>query len=250
MTPRCFKEQLRGLLLICVSSMFFLLPGSMLFAQGSESDPPDSDLFITRGRGFLNLTFSLDQKNAENENQLVREVIDQDKLDYRVTMAGGYAIKNNFTLGLGLSYGRQKEDITFINESGEEQTNRSLGQDMSFIPNFRKYIPLNKGNFQVFVQTDLRFTFGESLERRFYTSEVDKIENEFIEIRLGVTPGLVLFFTRNWALETSVGLVGLSSKWSEETINNDIENRTKIAENNLDLRINLLSLNLGVAYYF
>ena len=230
--------------------MFSLLSGSMLLAQGSESTPPDSDLFITRGRGFLNLTFSLDQKNAENETQLVREVIDQDKLDYRITMAGGYAINDNSTLGMGISYGRQKEDITFINESGEEQTNRSLGQDVSFIPNFRKYIPLNQGNFQVFVQTDLRFTFGESLQRRFYISEIDKLESEFIEIRLGVTPGLALFFTRNWALEASVGLVGLSSKWTEETVNNDTENKTRISENNIDLQINLLSLNLGVAYYF
>lgn len=218
-------------------------------AQETQDSITNSNTMVTKGRIYTNLSFSLDQRNAENEDQLLREVIDQDKVNFRITSASGYALKDNFTIGLGLSYGRQQEDITFINEDDQEQTNRSLGHDVSFVPNIRKYVPINS-SFQIFVQADFRFSVGEELTRKFLPAEIEKVENNFIETRLGVTPGAVLFFNRNWAFETSVGLVGLSSKWSEKTINNDEANKTRVTENNIDLKLNLLSLNLGVAYYF
>ncbi|MBL7471250.1 hypothetical protein [Robertkochia sediminum] len=219
-----------------------------VYAQNQQDDPGDPPM-VAKGRFYTNLAFSLDQRNAKNEDQLLREVIDQDKLNFRISSAAGYALKDNFTIGLGLSYGRLQEDITFINEDDQEQTNCSLGHDVSFIPNIRQYVPVNK-SFQIFVQADFRFSIGEELTRKFLPNEIEKIEGNFIETRLGVTPGAVLFFNRNWAFETSVGLVGLSSKWSEETVNNDEANRARITENNIDLKVNLLSLNLGVAYYF
>jgi hypothetical protein len=222
---------------------------SPVFAQADPSGLSE-DYMITPGRGYSVLTFSLDQRNAENENQLLRQVIDQDKFDYRVTASGGYALKNNFTLGLGFSYGRQREDITFVNQDDEEITTKSVGQDVSFIPNIRKYVPLGSGRLQIFVQTDLRASFGESLQRDFLAAEVQKTEEDFVELRLGVQPGVVLFFTRHWAFEASVGVAGVSSRWSTRTFNEDQANQTKIQQSSIDLKLNLLALNLGVAYYF
>lgn len=226
-----------------------LLLVSPVFSQGDPSGAEDAYL-LTKGRGFGVLTFSLDQRNAENENQLLRQVVDQDKFNYRVTAASGYALQNNFTLGLGISYGREREDVTFVNQDDQEITSRRIGQDISFIPNLRKYIPLGTGRLQIFVQTDLRFTLGESLQRDFLLAEVEKVEENYAEIRLGVQPGVVLFFTRNWAFEASVGFAGISTEWATKTINDDEDNQTKIQESSIDLKINLLALNLGVAYYF
>lgn len=229
-----------ALLLCCLCSPAF-----------SQSDAGDADTYlITPARGYGVLTFSLDQRDAQNENQLFRQVIDQDKFDYRIIASGGYALKNNFTVGLGFSYAREREDITFLNDEGQEITSRSVGQDISFIPNIRKYVPLGEGKLQVFVQTDLRVSFGESLQRDFMVAEVDKKETDFIELRLGIQPGMVLFFTREWAFEASVGVAGVSSRWTTQTFNNDEANQTKIHQSSIDLKLNLLALNLGVAYYF
>jgi hypothetical protein len=217
------------------------------FAQGAASQ---EDYTITKGRAYGVITFSLDQRDAQNENQLLRQVIDQDKLDYRIVASGGYALKNNFTLGMGFSYGRQRQDITFLNEDDEEITSKSVGQDVSFIPNIRKYVPLGAGKLQIFVQTDLRLSLGESLQRDFLFAEVEKIEENFTEVRLGVQPGVVLFFTREWAFEASVGVAGVTSRWTTKTINDDQANETKIQQSSIDLKLNLLQLNLGVAYYF
>lgn len=235
-----------GFFMVLIPLLFL---GGTLSAQQSWTDS-DEDFTLTRGRGYSNLSFSLDQRKAENEDQLLRMVIDQDKLNYRITTAGGIALKDNFTVGLGISYGRQRQDITFLDEDEEEITSESVGQDISFIPNFRKYIPLGAGKFQIFVQTDLRISLGESLQRNFLSNDVEKIDENFTELRLGVQPGLALFFTRNWAFETSVGIAGLSSRWTTKTVNNDTANQTKIQQSSADLRLNLLTLNLGVAYYF
>ncbi len=232
----------------CIVFPFVFLLTFLGMAQNYNSDSITN--VVSQHSKYLNLSFSLDQRKAENENQLLRDVIDQNKLNYKVTVSSGYAIKENFTLGVGLSYGRNREDITFKNEDNGEITNKSIGQDFSFIPNIRKYIPFGTGKFQIFVQTELRFTYGESLQRNFLVNEIEKIENDFFELRLGVQPGAIIFFDKNFAFETSVGLVGLSSKWSTETVNGDVDNQTKITENNIDLDLNLLSLKLGVAYYF
>jgi hypothetical protein len=180
---------------------------SPAFAQ-QESKEDEEDYTLTKGRGYAVITFSLDQRNAENENQLLRQVIDQNKFDYRITASGGYALNDNFTIGLGFSYGRQREDITFLNEDEDEITSRSLGHDVSFIPNIRKYIPLGTGKLQIFVQTDLRVSLGESLQRNFLLTDVEKTEEEFVELRLGVQPGVVLFFTRSGPLRPPLGSRG------------------------------------------
>lgn len=233
--------------LFCIFSTLLLF--APLFSQENPPSPKD-DKMITRGRSFVILSFSLDQRKAENEAQLFRQVIDQDRLNYRVNVNGGYAFKDNLTLGLGLSYGREREDITFFDENGTEVTSRFVRNDISFTPNMRNYVPFGSGTFQIFVQTDMRFTFAESLQRDFFPEEINKIERDVFEYRLGVSPGALLFFDRNWAFEVSVGLAGLTSRVTEEVVNDNEEDKTRIVKTDIELRINLLALNLGVAYYF
>jgi hypothetical protein len=215
-----------------------------------RSASSQEDYIVRKGRYYGALTFSLNQRKAENEDQLLRQVVDQDRYNYRIIGNGGYAIKDNFTLGLSAAYGRKKEEITFLDENDQEIRSKSLEQGFSFTPNMRNYIPIGKGKLQIIVQTQLGFTFGESLQRVYSANNVDKVEGDFLEIDLGVSPGVVLFFTRNWAFETRVNVAGLNTRIEEQVTNDDEENRQRIEQTNVDLRLNLLELNLGVAFYF
>lgn len=232
-----------GLILICA-----VLLHSAAISQEASTDKPY--YLVEKGRFFSTLTFSLDQRQAENEDQLLRFVIDQNRLNYQISGSGGYAIKDNMTFGLGLGYGRQREEITFEDENGEEATSKRLQQGLLFVPTFRNYVPLGHGKIQILVQTELGFTFGESLERVFSQNEVDKIEGSFFEGRFGVSPGAVLFFDRNWAFETTVGIAGFSVRVEEKVMNDMEDERQRVVESGIDLRLNLLQLNLGLAYYF
>ena len=216
--------------------------------MGQESS--SNNFGVTKGRYFTTLALSLDQRNAENENQLVRFVIDQDRLNYRITSRSGYAVKDNMILGLGIGYGREREDITFENQNGEEIVSRRVQQGVSIAPTLRNYVPIGSGQLQILIQTEFSLLFAESLERQFLSNDIDKIKGDVFEAQLGVSPGAVLFFDRHWAFEVTVGLAGLSTRVEEEVINNDDESRTRVVSSGVDLRINLLQLNLGVAYYF
>ena len=221
------------------------------FGYSQDAFVADENNFrITEGRFYSSLTFSLNSRNAENEDQLFRQVLDQDRYNYRVIGNGGYALKDDMTLGLSAGYGRAREEITYLDENGENVTSKSLEQGLSLAPNMRKYISIGKGQLQILIQTELGVTIGESVQRVFLENEIDKIEGDFIDIELGVSPGLVLFFDRHWAFETTVDIAGFSTRIEEEVVNDDQDNRQRVVESAIDLRINLLQLNLGVAYYF
>jgi len=230
---------------------FIFLFGAVFFAQLQAQNTVDSeeDFLIKKGRFYYSLSFSLDQRKAENEDQLLRQVINQDKFDYRIIGNIGYALKDNLTLGVAGGYGRQKEEITFLDENDEEVTSKRIEQGFSVVPNMRNYIPLGSGRLQVLIQTELGITVGESLERIFYANEMDRINGEFVEIALGVNPGLLLFFDKNWAFEVTVGAAGLTTRIEESVINDDQDNRERIQTTSIDLRLNVLQLNLGVAFY-
>lgn len=228
--------------------VFLLAFVGWIFPQ--QADDPEELYSISKGRYYTSLTFSLNSRNAENEDQLFRQVLDQDRYTYRIVGNGGYAIKDNFTLGLSLGYGESKEEITYTDENDAELDSKRLQRGLSITPNMRNYIPLGKGKLQILVQTELGFTFGESLQRIYSIDNVDKIESNFFEFDVGVSPGVALFFNKNWAFETRVNVAGFSTRVEELVTNNDEANRQRISETKIDLKLNLLELNLGVAYYF
>lgn len=232
-------------LIIALIALFLC---ASVVAQVEDSN--EEDYSISKGRYYTSITFSLSSRNAENEDQLLRQVIEQDRYTYRVVGNGGYAIKDNFTLGLAFGYGQSKEEITYLDENDAELNSKRIQRGVSITPNMRNYIPIGKGKLQIVVQTELGFTFGESLQRIYSIDNVDKIESDFFEFDLGVSPGVVLFFTKNWAFETRVNVAGLSTRSEKKITNDDEANRQRIRETNIDLKLNLLALNLGVAYYF
>jgi hypothetical protein len=229
--------------------LFLLLSVVNFESVGQETDEPN-DFRVTKGRYFGFLTFSLDQREAENEDQLLRYVIDQDRLNYRIRGSAGYAIRDNMTLGVGFGYGRQREDVTFEDEDEGQITTKRVEEGVAIVPTLRTFVPLGKGQFQIIVLTELNLTYGESLQRNFLANDVDKIQTDFFEAGLGVSPGVLLFFDRNFAFEVTVGLAGLTTRFEEQIVNNDRDNRTRIVESGIDLQINLLRLDLGIAYYF
>ena len=95
----------------------FLFVGSYssLLAQ-SETD---SIYFLSKGRLFISPTFSVNNRTAVNDDQLVRFVEDQNKLEWDIDLNVGYFIKDNFSVGAQLTYQFSKEDITYVADSKE-----------------------------------------------------------------------------------------------------------------------------------
>ena len=81
--------------------------------------------------------------------------------------------------------------------------------------------------------------------------DLDEIEKSFAEnynLRLGITPGVTFFAMENFALEVQLDVLGYELNVENKTKNN-IE-KSRDVRHNVDFKMNLLSVKVGLAYYF
>ena len=73
----------------------------LVFNIGSAlaQDEADTTYILTKNRLYLIPTFSVSNKIAENQNQLVRVIHDQYLLDWEVNFNVGYFVKDDFAVG-------------------------------------------------------------------------------------------------------------------------------------------------------
>ena len=235
----------KGLFLIFVAIVFVLL--SPLRAQ-ENTDFKLPIKLLEKGRWHTGLTFSLNNRIAENEDQLLRQVVDQNRLSYDIDVLCGYFIKDAFSTGLNLSYGRNREDISFIQDN-REITRNTVGYTVGVSPFIRNYITLGKTQYMaLFNQTAIRFKFGEELTQTIEGQNIDKILSDVYSLELGISPGVIVFIEKGFAFEVLVDLLGLSTTVRNSTKNYTDESR--VLTNDVNFTISLLTLKFGVAYYF
>jgi hypothetical protein len=152
-------------------------------------------------------------------------------------------------LGAYFSYNQNKENSTLVDADGIKTELRSIGKEYSFAPFLKYYIPLDKGNkFYLFNQLETAYKYGSNIKEqtsndiliRTYTTE-----NKFA---INLRPGFMVFPIKNFAVETSVGVLGMSSSVEKSTTTNKPDSVVK--KNNLSLDINILNLFLGFYLYF
>ena len=78
--------------------------------------------------------------------------------------------------------------------------------------------------------------------------EIEKIYSDEFNLRLGISPGITFFVIENFAFEVQLDVLGYELNVKNRKIN-DIE-ESRIVTNNVDFNINILTMKLGLAYYF
>jgi hypothetical protein len=204
----------------------------------------DSTMLLGKSRLYMIPTFSVSNRDAINDQQLLRLVHDQYRLEWEVDMNVGYFVKDNFAVGAQLSYSQNQEDITYTADN-KRVTERSFGQSMTFSPNIRNYY--GPGRLKVFNQTGLIFKVGEDLTRIYNETDEDKIKSNFYEFGIGIQPGIAFFFDRLASVEASINLLGWTTK-IEESLKNDVE-KSRVVTNDVSFSINVLTLKIGVGIY-
>ena len=165
-----------------------------------------------------------------------------------------YFVANNLAIG-----GRFDYKHTML---GLGSANLSISEDMSFGINdfnymkdayygalFAKYfIPFGTSKrFAMFAE--LRASGGYAQAQSFNTTELDKngTFQDIYDFEIGVIPGITAFVTNQFALEVSVGLVGLNyQKVVQRTDNIGVS----VAETSgANFKLNLLNISLGIQAY-
>lgn len=208
-------------------------------------NPTDSTFFLAKSRLFISPIFSVKNRQAENVNQLVRQVQDQYKLEWDVRINTGYFVSDNFSVGAQLGYARIEEDISYTNSDNQDIREKTAGYGVNFSPNIRNYF--GTGRLKVFNQTNLIFSTSNQLTRRYYTDDQDKIRTETVNFGIGLQPGLAFFATRMISVEVSINLLGWNTEISK-TVTNDVD-ESRLVTNDVSFSINILTVNLGIGVY-
>ena len=225
-----------------------LLGSSTLIAQEKELVTTGSTS-TQKGQMLVSATFSVSHSESENESRLFQNLDESYRLDWDVTLRSGYFIKDNFAIGGYFKYSNKLDRLEYTNDEGEVFDN-TLGRTYSIAPFIRNYLPLGKGTFYLFNETNLEFSYGSDVRQIENADDINRVVQNTYELQLGIQPGISAFITDLVAVEVGTSVLGLSSKYTQITENGDEDNQGYKFENEVSFKVDLLRLFLGITFYF
>lgn len=248
----------RKLLLILLGSIFI---NGYLMAQDTLDDDHSSPYELMssyytnefkpfqKKNIYTGLAFSLSDRNLTNIDQLIQNVVTGEDISYNVVLKGGYYTGDYGMLGINLEYNEEKFEGTIFREPDTIQS-RSISRGYTITPNIRSSVPLTANErLSFFTEVGLSLGIRNGLTRN--TKNLDEVEtayNDEFNLRLGISPGITFFAIENFAFEIQLDVLGYELKVKNSEING--EEQSKDVRNNIDFNIDILSLKLGLAYYF
>jgi len=203
-----------------------------------------------KGNFYVGLAFSITDKNLTNTNYLIQQVVEGDRLDYDILLKGGYYTGDYGMAILNINYYQDRFGGTVFQDPDTVQSN-TLKRGFAIRPGFRSNVPLTKTERLSFF-TEVGFSFGGSsaLTRNIQNlDEVEKVYKKEFDFGVGLSPGITFFAMENFAFEVQLNNV-LGYKLNVAKSNTNDGPESKQVRQNVDFNINLLSLELGLAYYF
>lgn len=153
-------------------------------------------------------------------------------------------------VGGNFIYTRDKFVGTTVQEGDTIQRNsiKSIG---TIAPAIKTYFPLTKNKrLSFFNELGFGLGFGNTVTRDIKNQdEIQKAYTKEFKFSIGISPGITFFAIENFAFEVQLNnLIGYELQVSNKTINETEE--SKVTTHTVNFNIDLLSLNLGLAYYF
>ncbi len=202
-----------------------------------------------KGNWYVGLAFSLTDKQSENTQGLLQKTLDGDDLSYNLLFKGGYYTGDYGMVGLNVNYYQSKYERFLFRDPDTIQSN-SLTRGFSFTPNLRTSVPLTANErLSFFTMVGLGFGIENSNSRSImHVDEISKTLSTTYNFGLGISPGITFFAMENFAFEVQLNVLGYDLKVTETTIDG-VEQSQDIRQN-VNFSIDILSLELGLAYYF
>ncbi|WP_316839031.1 hypothetical protein [Pedobacter gandavensis] len=214
----------------------------------SKEEKPDG-LVIEKGLRFNILTFSLSSRNAVNDQNLFVNYIDQKKNSWAVRGDGGYIIKKNLGVGLGLSYGQSKDNNLIKNADGNLTSNKSFSNNYGVRPFIKNFIPLDRKNrFYIVNQTEIQLLFDRSVKESVVDEVLTRTYTSKDTYGVGLRPGLMIFIVKNFAFETTVDIFGINTSVEKSKTTGMQDSR--VTTTDMNFKINILKIGFGFSTYF
>jgi hypothetical protein len=235
---------------------------TVLKAQENQQVEVDEEDFIgsyyneqfnpfKKGNGYVGMAFSVFDEKTDNSKDILNfdRQINSKRLNYSVKFKGGYFFSKNHMAGLGYSIERDKStaQATYLSDTILIE---SLDRIHSFTPFMRSYFPLTKNKrLSLFNELKMNFGFGKGESEWYENGEVTRFDtSNTFNYGLGISPGVNFFALENFCFEIQLDVLGY--KYEKVTTTDDTGEDITTVSHNVDLTLNLLTLNFGLAYYF
>lgn len=215
------------------------------YYNGDEFHP------FSKGNGYIGLAFTVEDQRLQNTQRLFDKVIDGSTTDYEITFKGGYFLWDYVQTGMNIVYSREKFTGQLIDSNSDTLRRESIASGGIFVPYLKIYFPVSKNErLSFFLENGVGLGFSNRLQRD--TKQLDLVTktstDEFI-FSLGISPGITFFAIENFAFEVQLNNL-LGYELRKKTSIKDETEESSTVTNNVNFRIDLLSLRLGLAYYF
>jgi len=245
---------------ILILSAFILIPGTGRGQKNEERQqytPYEllssyySNYFrpFKKSNIYLGLAFSVEDKYMQNTSYLIKQVIEGNRTNFNVKLKGGYYIGDYTMAGVNVSYFQNKFTGDVFSSPDTVQSN-AITRGFTITPNIRPSFPLTANErLSFFTEIGLTYGLNTTLNRDIkYEDEISKTYETVNNFRVGISPGITFFAMENFAFEVQLNVLGYSMEISEKTIN-DVETSRQV-RHNVDFKLSLLTLDMGLAYYF
>lgn len=212
-------------------------------------------LFVPRGQWITGANLSFSTHANDNYAIAVIEGIESEGYMFRVSPMVAYAITDNMALGARMTYSRTNLTVNHADLSfGDEETGtqititdyKAVRHNYTVAAIWRQYIPLGRSRrFAIFNEISL----GAGGTQSIFAAD-QPIRGTFergYTISLGISPGLMAFATNDVAIEVNVGVMGINFSDVKQVHNQIEEGRRRTS--NMNFKVNLLSIGVGVSFY-
>ena len=222
------------------------------YDRGYEKTP--SSPFLRKGAWMAGGTARYSQHINDDFNFLVINDINSKGYNISVNPKLLYLFRDNMGVGLRFSYDRSMLDLTGADLSVSDISMNAkdcyqIQHKYSVHGVYRAYIPLaGAKRIAMFADVLLGGSFKQGKAFNASGAYADGTFTQAYALELAVDPGIIAFLTERLAIELNVGVFGVNYSWNNQ-IHNQVDNGYTDSTS-AGFMVNLLSLGVGLSYYF
>ena len=211
--------------------------------------------FVPKGHIIAGAALSYSTHLNDSYTFMIVEDIESEGYNFRVSPMVAYAVRDNMAIGVRGAYSRSnltidKADLKF----GDEETGTAISvTDFKAVKHtytasaiWRQYIPLGQSKRFALLN---EISLGAGGTEAIFAADqpIRGTYEKGYTISLGVSPGLMAFATNDVAIEVNVGVMGINYT-NVEQVHNQVSVGQR-SSSNMNFKVNLLSISVGVSFY-
>ena len=212
-----------------ILAIIFILIVNVGFSQEKQQEEKER-LTIEKGRWNFGGTISVGKQSYDTNFPHIEK-----SFNFQIIPKTGYAVSNNFIIGLALGFVYIEEDNSVIDNS----INSSVSRNLSVIPYVRKHYGLGR-NFSLFIEGNV--SYGRGWLRNNRENNNTSSSSSF---GIGVSPVINYFVSKHFALEAILGRLGYSKskyRW-------DFANYRNLTTEFFGFNLDSSTIYFGLTYY-